>query len=255
MSKEQKQPLIFFGHGSPLNAIEDNAFSNSWKEIGSHCHPKAILVISAHWETSGTKVFSGNLNKTIHDFKGFPKELYEINYPAPSNPLLAQSMVLHSSKIEDSTQWGLDHGAWSVLRHAYPKADIPVIQLSLNKNMGVADHFNLAKELVHLRSQGVLIVGSGNMVHNLPKMDRSSKTKYDWAENMENKLLKLVSNKDFKKIVEITSDKDFKLSHPTLEHFLPLVYTFSLVEESETAKVYTPEIVMSSISMASFLIK
>lgn len=249
----ERQPLIFFGHGSPLNAIEDNQFSRSWKQIGQNLNPKAILVISAHWETEGTRIHAGNKNPMIYDFAGFPQELYKINYPAPSNPELAHQLT--KSRLIQPDQWGLDHGAWSVLLHAFPKAQIPVIQLSLNKNLSPEEHFILAKELKVLRHQGVLIVGSGNIVHNLRLMDWKNQIKYLWAQQTQEQILKLIENKEYEKLYSITQTENFKLAHPTLEHYLPLLYIFALADKDENVEVFTPQIELSTISMASFLIK
>lgn len=252
-SDNQKQPLIFFGHGSPMNAIEDNKFSRSWKQIGKNLHPKAILVISAHWETQGTKIHGGNTNEMIYDFSGFPQPLYEVVYPAPSNPDLAQQ--LSNSRLIEQDQWGLDHGAWSVLMHAFPEAKIPVIQLSLNKNLSPEEHFLLAKELKILRYQGVLIVGSGNIVHNLRLMNWKNAVQYLWAQQTQEQILKLIEAKKYEQLSLMTKTENFKLAHPTIEHFLPLLYIFALVDQEEQVTVFTPQIELGTISMASFLIK
>lgn len=254
-NNKTKQPLIFFGHGSPMNAIENNEFSSSWKNMAKDLNPQAILVISAHWETAGTKVFSGNVNKIIYDFFGFPNELYQVTYPAPSNSLLAKEINNNLSKIELSNDWGLDHGAWSVLIHAFPKAQIPVIQLSLNKNLTIKDHFQLAKEIKTLRNNGVLVIGSGNIVHNLRKLSFDNSKTYDWANNFQSKVLDTIKQKKFSKLLELSSDIDFNNSHPTIEHYLPLIYIASMADELDNVDIFTPKIELGSISMASFLIK
>lgn len=254
-TETEKQPLLFLGHGSPMNAIESNQFSESWKQIGKNLSPKAIVVVSAHWETSGTQVFSGSKNKIIYDFYGFPQELYSVQYSAPSNSQLAKSIAQKNSTIALSEAWGLDHGAWSVLVNAFPKGDIPVIQLSLNKNLSIKDHFELAKELKFLRDQGVLVIGSGNIVHNLRVLQWSNPAPYDWANDIQSKILDIVKNHDYEKLVELSKDSNFIKAHPTIEHYLPLIYTFGLADKNEEIITFTPTVEMGSISMASFLIK
>ena len=254
--KNNKQPLLFFGHGSPMNAIEDNTFSRSWREMGEKLNPTAILVVSAHWETKeGSFVFNGQNNTTIHDFFGVPQKLFQVQYPAPASPSLAETLSLKVPQIKKTEQWGLDHGAWSVLTHAFPQANIPTIQLSLSKKLSPLEHFNLAKELSFLRQQGVLIIGSGNIVHNLRVIDWSGQRQYDWAHNTQEEILKIIKEKSFPKLVEIIKTTDFQRSHPTIEHYLPLLYAFALAQENEDIIINTPSIELASISMASFVVK
>lgn len=250
----KKQPLLFFGHGSPMNAIENNQFSNTWKEMAAGLSPQAILVVSAHWETYGTKVFSGEANKMIYDFYGFPPSLSQVQYPAPANPTLAKELEKNKLITPDDS-WGLDHGAWSVLVHAFSKANIPVIQLSLNKNLSLKEHFEFAKELSFLREQGVLVVASGNIVHNLREMDWSGQSSYDWAQKTQEEIIKNIEAKDFSKVLDLTKTPEFKRSHPTVEHFIPLLYTLAMASKDEEVVVKTPLIELGSISMANFLIR
>lgn len=252
---ESKQPILFLGHGSPMNALADNEFSRSWKSIGKSLNPSAILVVSAHWETFGSKVFAGTTNKTIHDFYGFPQELFQMQYPAPANPDLAQQLSQKITTVETSHDWGLDHGAWSVLVHAFPQANIPVIQLSLNKNLTIADHFKLAQELNFLRNHGVLIIGSGNIVHNLRKIQWNNPLPFDWAQDFQNKVIQNFQNQDYAKTLELIKDNNFNLAHPSVEHFLPLIYIAALADSQDKVEIFTPKIDLASISMASFLLK
>ena len=250
----KKQPLLFFGHGSPMNAIEDNNFSKAWQEMATGLSPQAILVVSAHWETYGTKVFSGDTNKMIYDFYGFPPSLSQVQYPAPANPNLAKELAQNKAITLDNS-WGLDHGAWSVLVHAFSKANIPVIQLSLNKNLSLKEHFEFAKELSFLRDQGVLVVASGNIVHNLREIDWSGKNTYDWAQKTQEDIINNIQAKDFYKVLELINTSEFKRSHPTVEHFVPLLYTLAMADKDEEVVVKTPLIELGSISMANFLIR
>ncbi|HRP84295.1 MAG TPA: 4,5-DOPA dioxygenase extradiol, partial [Saprospiraceae bacterium] len=233
-----RMPVIFFGHGSPMNAIEKNEFSETWKDIGRKIEkPTAILCISAHWETAGTYVTAMDQPRTIHDFGGFPKELYAIKYPAPGNPTLAEKIKsgIQSTNIGLDTSWGLDHGCWSVIKHLYPEADVPVLQMSIDYTKGPEYHFALAKELASLRRKGVMIVGSGNIVHNLSmvawdKMDISGYA-YDWATEANNKMKSSILSGDYKPLLEYNKQgQAFRLAIPTPEHFIPLLDILALKE-------------------------
>ena len=198
--QEQVMPVLFIGHGSPMNGIEDTEFSRRWTQMAKEIPtPKAVLVVSAHWFTKGTKITAMDFPKTIHDFGGFPKELYEVQYPAPGNPVLAKETadLLHSAHVELDHDWGLDHGTWTIVRHMYPDANIPVLQLSIDYTKGPQYHYDFAKELYALRKKGVLIIGSGNMVHNLRMVawDKLNDTEYayDWAYNMNNTFKALIT--------------------------------------------------------------
>ena len=214
--------------------------------------PNAVLCVSAHWETKGTFVTAMEKPKTIHDFGGFPKELYEVQYPAPGSPELAEEI---KSKIK-KTEVGLDHGAWSVVKHLYPDADVPVIELSLDYSQSPQYHFELARELSSLRKKGVLIVGSGNMVHNLRMVDwrrlNESDYGFDWAIEASEKMKKFILSGDYKQLINYQSQgKEFDLAVPTPEHFLPLLYTLALKEESEDVTLFNDKAVGGSLTMTS----
>ncbi len=193
--QDQLMPVLFVGHGSPMNGIEDTEFSRRWTQMAKEIPtPKAVLVVSAHWFTQGTKITAMDFPKTIHDFGGFPKELFEVQYPAPGDPLLAKetAALIHTTQVELNHDWGLDHGTWTVVRHMYPDAKIPVLQLSIDYSKGPQYHYDLAKEIYNLRKKGVLIIGSGNMVHNLRMVawDKLNETDYgyDWAKNIKRQI-------------------------------------------------------------------
>lgn len=258
-----RMPVIFFGHGSPMNAIEKNEFSETWKDLGRKIEkPTAILCISAHWETAGTYVTAMDQPRTIHDFGGFPKELYAIKYPAPGNPTLAEKIKsgIQSTNIGLDMSWGLDHGCWSVIKHLYPEADVPVLQMSIDYTKGPEYHFALAKELASLRRKGVMIVGSGNIVHNLSmvawdKMDISGYA-YDWATEANNKMKSSILSGDYKPLLEYNKQgQAFRLAIPTPEHFIPLLYILALKESDENPFLFNDVAMMGSLTMTSVLIK
>ncbi|MEI6899487.1 MAG: 4,5-DOPA dioxygenase extradiol [Bacteroidota bacterium] len=249
-------PVLFIGHGSPMNAIEDNEFTESWKTLGSEIpRPKAILTISAHWETKGTFITAMDHPKTIHDFFGFPEKLFAVQYPAFGDAKLAGEVHDHSGipKIEMDNTWGLDHGTWSILTRMFPKADIPVLQLSLDHSLLPEEHYWLAKQIKQLRNQGVLIMGSGNMIHNLRMIDwRNTNGGHPWAEAANLKFKKLISARDFLKLMHYdTLGEEIRLSVPTPEHFLPLLYVLALAEEDETISFFNDRCVYGSLSMTS----
>ncbi len=257
-----KMPVLFVGHGSPMNAIEENEFSAGWRKAGETLpKPSMILCVSAHWETDGTFVTAVPKPETIHDFYGFPKALFEVQYPAPGSPELAKeiSEEVKSTEVGLDEKWGLDHGAWSVIKHMYPNADVPVVQLSLDKRKDPAYHFELAKELAFLRRKGALIVGSGNMVHNLRviawnKMNESEYG-YDWAHEADRMLKKTIESGDFKQLADYSKfGKEVNLAIPTPEHFIPLLYSLGLKEENENISWFNDKLVLGSISMASLMI-
>lgn len=254
----QKMPVLFVGHGSPMNAIEDNEFSRSWAEMAKNLpHPKAILCVSAHWETSGTQVTGMDKPRTIHDFGGFPAALYEAEYPAPGSPELArltQESITKTPVRMDET-WGLDHGTWSVLLKMFPQADIPVVQLSLDHTQGPDFHYALGKELASLRQKGVLILGSGNIVHNL-RTAVFREGAYDWALEFDETMRRLIVAGDHTTIVQYNHlGKAANLSIPTNEHFLPLLYILALQTPQEQVRFYNEKITMGSLSMRSVWIE
>ena len=252
-------PILFVGHGSPMNAIQDNIFTKNFRDISKMIErPKAILCISAHWFTDGTKVTAMENPKTIHDFYGFTKELYDIEYPAKGNRELAKKIIelLSSIKVEADLDWGLDHGTWSVLRHMYPEADIPVVQLSIDYNQSADYHFNLAKKLKALRSEGVLVVGSGNIIHNLGMVDfdnlETEDYGYDWAKRVQKIINENINKGSFDPLIDyLKGGEDFKKAIPTPEHYLPLIYILGLKEEGENIEIRNDLLVGGSISMTS----
>jgi 4,5-DOPA dioxygenase extradiol len=256
-SRTSRMPVLFVGHGSPMNAIEDNEFSRAWKLAAKAIEtPKAILCVSAHWETNGTKVTAMPKPKTIHDFYGFPKELFDKEYPAPGSPELAKhtSQLVHKTNVALDMEWGLDHGTWSVLAPMFPKADIPVFQLSLDRTKPPSYHYELSNELAALRDRGVLIIGSGNIVHNLGMMQWKDEP-YDWATEFDQKVKTLILQRDHASLVAYQNlGKAAQLSIPTNEHYLPMLYTLGLREKDDDLSFFAEKATMGSISMRSFRI-
>lgn len=250
-------PVLFMGHGSPMNGIEINEFSTKWVDIAKNIPtPKAVVVVSAHWFTKGTKITAMDFPPTIHDFGGFPQALFDVQYPAPGNPLLAKKTadLVKSTSILLDHDWGLDHGAWSVIKHMYPNADIPVLQLSIDYTKGAKYHYDLAKELSDLRKKGVLILGSGNMVHNLRMMswEMINGGGYDWAIEANEKFKKAILNKNHIALVNFqTMGTDVMLGIPTPEHYLPLMYTLGLQNGQEEASIFNDKAVGGSLTMTS----
>ncbi len=256
-----KMPVLFIGHGNPMNAIETNDFTKKWTEIGQTIpKPSAIICISAHWETAGTKVTAMRFPKTIHDFGGFPPALFAVNYPAKGNPELAKSIIENIDNFNlqlDTVAWGLDHGTWSILKHMYPNADIPVIQISLNKNQLPSYHYELAKQLKYLRSKSVLILASGNLVHNLRMVDwRNYENEFDWAIEANNKIKSFISDTDHNSLINFQKQgKSFELAIPTAEHFLPLLYILALQDKKDELAFFNDKTIMGSLSMTSFILE
>ncbi len=255
-----KLPALFIGHGNPMNAIEDNPFSRAWEQTGKDLpRPRAILCVSAHWETAGTQVTSMDHPKTIHDFGGFPRALFEKLYPAPGSPELARLTreTVKTVEVALDETWGLDHGTWSVLTRMFPEADIPVIQLSLDHYQSPEFHYALGQELRSLRRRGVLIVGSGNMVHNLRLIswDRPEGG-FDWAIEFDQTLKTLIEKGDHAAIVHYEKlGQAARLSIPTNEHYLPLLYILALQEPEEQIHFFADQLTMGSLSMRSVRIE
>ena len=254
-------PAIFFGHGNPLNALQANAFTNGWRELGQRTpRPRAILAISAHWFVTGTRVTANKAPRTIHDFGGFPRELYEVQYPAPGDPALArrvQSLLAPLPVLLDES-WGLDHGTWSVLRHAYPQADVPIVQLSIDEGQPAAFHFELGHRLAPLRAEGVLIVGSGNLVHNLHTYawGRHLPEPYDWAARFETLARRHLLSGDYHALVEYeTLGKDALLAIPTPDHYLPLLYVIGTRQPDDGMSFPVEGVDGGSISMLCVEVK
>jgi 4,5-DOPA dioxygenase extradiol len=251
-----KMPVLFVGHGSPMNAIEQNEFTDGWQSISQSLpKPVAILCISAHWETKGTFVTAMEKPQTIHDFGGFPQALFDVQYPAPGSPELAKEAksLVTSSTIGLDEKWGLDHGAWSVIKVLYPEADVPVIQLSLDYYQNPQYHYDLARELAALRRKGILIIGSGNMVHNLRNLDWNKPDQgFDWALEANAKFKKLILDNDHKQLINYKSlGREVEMAVPTPEHYLPLLYALALKGENEEIAFFNDKSVMGTISMTS----
>ncbi|MGE5521161.1 MAG: 4,5-DOPA dioxygenase extradiol [Candidatus Dadabacteria bacterium] len=257
--QEQLMPVLFIGHGSPMNGIEDTEFSRRWTQMAKEIPtPKAVLVVSAHWFTKGTRITAMDFPETIHDFGGFPDELFAVQYPAPGNPVLAKETaeLLHSAHVELDHDWGLDHGAWTIIRHMYPEANIPVLQLSIDYTKAPQYHYDLAKELNALRKKGVLIIGSGNMVHNLRMVAWNRLNDpgyaYDWAIQTNNQFKELIQADDHKALINYTSlGKEAMLAIPTPEHYLPLLYTLGLKNNKDNVSFFNDKAVGGSLTMTS----
>lgn len=253
----ERMPVLFVGHGSPMNAIEDNEFSRSWTEIGrSVPKPKAVLCISAHWVTDGTKVTAMKQPRTIHDFYGFPDELYEVRYPAPGSPELAEMVrqMVRNAHVEPDSTWGIDHGTWLVLSRMFPDADIPVVQLSLDGTKEPVFHYELAKELRQLRDEGVLILGSGNIVHNLGLVNWDDAA-YGWALEFDEKVKQFILSGGHESIIHYEQFGDLaRLSIPTNEHYLPLLYALAQQDSDDRITFSTERVTLGSISMRSVMI-
>ena len=255
---DQKMPALFVGHGNPMNALEDNEFSRAWAQVGKSLpKPNAILCVSAHWETAGTLVTGMDKPKTIHDFGGFPPELYAMEYAAPGSPELARltQETVRKVPVRLDQNWGLDHGTWSVLCRMFPSADIPVIQLSLDQTQSPDFHYALGKELRALRNKGVLIIGSGNIVHNLRVVNFQEDKPYDWAVEFDETVKQLITSGDHHSIIGYRKLGDTaRLSIPTNEHYLPLLYILALQDKQEQTHFFADRVTLGSISMRSVLI-
>jgi 4,5-DOPA dioxygenase extradiol len=253
-----RMPALFVGHGNPMNAIIDNEFSRTWQQLGESLPvPRAILCVSAHWMTRGTSfVHVKDHPKTIHDFGGFPRELFAQQYPAPGAADIAAATIalVRSTHLEPDVEWGLDHGAWSVLIRMFPKADIPVFQLSLDLAKSPRAHFELARELKPLREKGVLIIGSGNLVHNLRAIAPNVRA-YDWAEEFDMRMATALEQRDFRSVVEAdTLGRLTELAHPTPEHFLPILCPLGVADAKDELTFFNTAFDMASISMRSFVL-
>ncbi len=257
--QDEKMPVLFIGHGSPMNGIEDNEFSRRWAEMGKEISiPKAVLCISAHWLTKGTKITAMNNPKTIHDFGGFPQALFNVQYPAPGQPDLAAETAkfIKKTNVVLDHDWGLDHGTWSVVKHMYPLANIPVLQLSIDYNQPMQYHYDLAKELALLRKKGVLIIGSGNMVHNLGMVawDKMNVPDYgyDWAIEMNTTFKQHITDKNHKALIEYEKiGASALLAIPTPDHYIPLLYSLALQDDKDEVTFFNDKLVAGSLNMTS----
>jgi len=257
--QEHLMPVLFIGHGSPMNGIEDNEFSQRWIQMAKEIPaPTAVLVVSAHWFSKGTRITAMDFPETIHDFGGFPQALFDVQYPAPGNPALAieTKELIHSAHVELDHDWGLDHGAWTVVRRMYPEAKIPVLQLSIDYSKAPQYHYDLAKELYALRKKRVLIIGSGNMVHNLRMISWQNINNpgfgFDWALQMNETFKQLISDGDHKPLIHYESlGTEAKLAIPTPEHYLPLLYALGLKGSKDNVSFFNDKAVAGSLTMTS----
>lgn len=253
-----RMPVLFIGHGSPMNALEKNSFTQTLEKLaGKIPKPKAILMVSAHWMSEGTWVLGMDKPKTIHDFYGFPQALFDIQYPAPGSPetaQLIQNSVSDPRVNKDLEMWGFDHGAWSVLKHMYPEADIPVTQMSLYMARPPEYHFSIGRQLTKLRDQGILIIGSGNLVHNLRQMDWNTYAKpHDWAVEFDSWLKEKLEARDFDALTkDYHKSEAGKLSIPSMDHFLPLHYILGAAESEDELRFEFEELHNAAISMRTF---
>lgn len=255
--ESRRMPAMFVGHGNPMHAIQENEITRGWRRMAEGVAPKAVLCISAHWETAGTRVTMVRKPDTIHDFGGFAPELYAVQYPAPGSPELGSEIIDHvkTRTVQEDHRWGLDHGAWSVIRKMFPAADVPVIQLSLDRNMAPAAHYALAQELAFLRRQGVLIIGSGNIVHNLRHAKWDSDDPYDWAVEFDEQVRRLIVDGNHQALIKGEGlGRAAQMSIPTAEHYLPLLYVLALQEREEQVGFFNERIEMGAMSMRSLII-
>lgn len=258
-------PILFVGHGTPMNAIEDNDFTAQWRELGKTLPaPRAILCVSAHWETAGTRVTSMEAPRTIHDFAGFPRELYETGYPAPGSAWLARAVreAVSRAEVREDHEWGLDHGCWSVLMRMYPEADVPIVQLSLDSTADAHSHYAVGGELASLREQGVLILGSGNMVHNLRRVvlpgdggDFNRPFGLEWAIEANGLFQQLIDEGRHEPLIDYRSlGEAVRLAVPTPEHYLPMLYALAAKRQGESIHYFNDCAVAGSLTMTSFVI-
>jgi 4,5-DOPA dioxygenase extradiol len=252
-----KMPVVFVGHGSPMNAIEDNNYTRGWRKMAERIpKPKVILSVSAHWYTNGTRIMNEENPRTVYDMYGFPKELYEITYNTPGSPEIAKmAKTLISKETKYDNSWGIDHGTWSVLVHMYPDRDIPVFQISIDAYAPPVVHYKIGKELNALREQGVLLFGTGNIVHNLRLVDWHQENKgFDWAYEFDEYIYKSIMNGNNENVLNYNDlGKIAKLAVPTPDHFYPLLYILGATEKGDTVSVYNKSCELGSLTMTSYL--
>ena len=251
-----KMPVLFVGHGSPMNAIEDNEYSQGWAKIaGQIPRPQAILSISAHWYTQGSRITDADQPKTVYDMYGFPDELYQVKYPAAGSPALAhatQGLIKRTVTVDNS--WGCDHGTWSVLCKMYPEADIPVVQLSVDRDASPAEHFRIGQEISSLREQGVLIFASGNVVHNLAKIDWRMDGGHPWAVEFDHYIKEKVNTRQYDAVIHYEqAGQSAKQAFFTPEHFYPLLYILGASREDDRLMIFNDSCTLGSLSMTSYL--
>ena len=250
-----KLPVIFVGHGTPMNAIEQNTFTASWQALGKKIKPKGILMVSAHWFTHGSWTQDSESPKVINDMYGFPKALYEVNYTVHGNRQLTEKIVaLLSPDTKINNDWGIDHGAWSVLTHMYPKRDVPVVQLSIDAHKTPEEHYALGRKLRALRQEGYLIMGSGNIVHNLRRVAFDKTDGYEWANTFDRQIKEAIETRKFEKCINYTDfGEAATLSVPTTDHYDPLLYVLGAVETQDQVTIFNKASVMGSLSMTSYI--
>ncbi|MCE5189284.1 MAG: 4,5-DOPA dioxygenase extradiol [Eubacteriales bacterium] len=249
-------PALFVGHGSPMNAIERNTFSDAWIALGEQLpKPEAILSVSAHWFTRGTKINRSPETKMVYDMYGFPDELYRVVYPAPGSPLFSQkAKLLLEDRADFDDSWGLDHGSWSVLRRLFPKADVPVFQVSVDAYASMEDHFAMGERLQALRDEGVLILGSGNIVHNLGRVDWQSAGGFPWAHDFDGYVKQAILSRSLERVIRYQeAGEPARLAVPTPDHYAPLLYVLGASEGSDRVRVFNEACVMGSLSMTGYL--
>lgn len=253
---DEPMPALFVGHGNPMNALEDNAYTRGWRAIGqSISRPRGVVCVSAHWYIQGTRVTAMQRPRTIHDFGGFPRELYDVKYPAPGDPALAArvaELLKPTDVVQDDQSWGLDHGTWSVLVHLFPPADVPVIQLSIDETQPASTHYELGQRLLALREEGVLIIGSGNIVHNLHAYawGRHGVDAFDWARRFETAARRLLLSREHQPLIDYESmGTEAALSVPTPEHYLPLLYVIAGCREDDQVTFPVEGVDGGSVSM------
>lgn len=255
-SPMQKQPMpaLFIGHGNPMNAITENPFRKSWEALGRDLpKPRVVLCVSAHWETHKPMVCAANLPKTIHDFSGFPAELFAVNYPAPGSPAFAQEIVECSdAEVAFDNSWGLDHGAWQVLMHLFPEADVPIVQLSISRTYSAEQHVALARKFTALRDTGVMILGSGNIVHNLRMLSLGAAP--DWARAFDKAVGDAIREDNFSAVIDYHNMPGSSMAVPTPEHFWPLLYVMAVRRPDDTLKFFNETFDAGSISMRSLIL-
>lgn len=257
----ERMPVLFIGHGSPMNAIEDNPFARRWAALGQRLpRPEAILCVSAHWLTEGTAVTAMETPRTIHDFYGFPDPLYQVSYPAPGAPELARQVtrltagLIQGTRVRLDEEWGLDHGTWSVLRRMVPRADVPTCQLSLDHRLPPAERYQLAAQLRPLRDRGVLVIGSGNAVHNLRQASPGAEP-YDWAVEFDRWVEARLLDGDHQALIDYRKlSPAARMAHPTADHYWPLLYALALQDEGEPVSFFNEQVVYGSISMRGVVI-
>lgn len=252
----KQMPVLFVGHGSPMNAIEDNEYSRSWSALGKLLpKPSAILSVSAHWFTRGTKVNDSPSPAMIYDMYGFPEELYQLKYPAPGSPELAYRVkALIGEHVSIDNNWGIDHGTWSVLNRVYPKADVPIVQLSVNAMLTPEEHYIIGQKLKPLRDEGVLVFGSGNVVHNLARVDWRMNEGQPWAHEFDRYIEDAIFRKDNDAVLHFDrAGQSAELSVPTMDHFAPLLYVLGASDENDVVSTLNADCTLGSMCMASYL--